>query len=169
MKKIYIALIILAVIISGLIYVWFSGYYPVALVNGDPIWAWRVEQEYKSALFYYSKAIGNKKMPNEDQEALRIASLEDLIEQEIINQNFNNFTGGEGEKLVSEKIDVYLSDPKLKNAARALFNLEIKEFTNVILIPQAKKEIIADILSKENRDYEKWLNSQKKSVKITKF
>lgn len=159
--KLYLVFALLIVIALGLIYFFYTGWYPVALVDSQPVWAWQWQKEYQSALSYYRDAV--------DPSELKSASLDGLIENRVIKKGFEALLGDEGQLLLDEKISVYLNNDKLEGAADALFGLSMSEFADLILAPQARREIIQESLKKENRDFEQWLKSQKENTKIYIF
>ncbi|MFH1759150.1 MAG: hypothetical protein ABH822_01150 [Patescibacteria group bacterium] len=176
MGRFYIVFLILIFSATGLVYALQSGWYPLALVNAQLVWQWQFEQEYSSAQQYYNQAIETYEIPDlteekikELKEDLERATLDKIIEKLIVAEGFNAFTGDDGGQLVLDKVDKYLENPKLEAAAVSLFNLEFPDFVDLILIPQAEKEILQEKLNEESRDFDNWLKNKKNQAKVHLF
>jgi hypothetical protein len=176
MKKLYIILIAIVFLGFGALNMIRSGWYPIALVNSQLVWGSEVEKEYNSALKYYSQILHtykgeevSKKQIKKIKKDIKQATLDKVIEKIIIADNINELMGDKKQELVAAKVKKYLQDPKLKAAASALFNLDFNDFKDVILIPQAERELIEERFSSENRDFNSWLKNQKKEAKVHIF
>lgn len=177
MKKFYTAFIVLVLLAMGLTYVFRIGWYPLILVNSQLVWGRAFDKEYQSAIKYYNQVIDTYNIPGFDdknrsaefKEDLKKAALEKIIEKIIISDELRKLSGEKTNLLVFEKIDKYLTNPRLQTAAGTLFNLSFQDFKDIILTPQAEREILKENLEIEGRDLENWLVNQKKQANVYLF
>lgn len=178
MNKFYIFLIILIIFGGGLIFIFRAGWHPVALVNSQLIWDWALEKEHASALVYYGNAVQTYEDidPAKKQEQLELiqgdlrrAVLDKIIEKIIISNGARQLIGDNKDLLVKNKIEKYLENTKLTAAAKELFNLDPNDFRNIVLVPQAEKELVEEQLISEGRDFDNWLLQQKKQARVYLF
>lgn len=161
----YIVFTLLLIAILSFVYIFRSGWHPVAIVNSHIIWGWEVEREQQAAQRYYSAL---KAQTAKDQD-FKLLALANAIERQIISSGAERLLGKNKSRLVSQKIERYLKDKDLKSAANTLFNLSFNEFTDAVLVPQAEKELIAEKLVQENRDFTSWLTQQKRQARVYLF
>lgn len=176
MKRFYTIFLILIFSALGLAYFLKAGWHPLALINSQLVWTWSFEKEYNSALKYYDQAITTYNIPGMDEqkldelkEDLKKATLNKIIEKIIISNGLKTLVDKDNDTLITKKIDKYLENSKLEAAATALFNLSFEEFKNLVLIPQAEKEIIEEKLETESRDFNNWLKNQKQQASVYLF
>lgn len=163
----------LAIIFAGLAayYIIHLGYYPVAIVNSDFISAKTLNEEFAAALRYYSAALKGKDGVNiesrEFRREIRRATLGDLIDKSLIYNEVKNRLGSDLDNLVNNKIDQQLTNRKnVEDAAKLLYGLNLADFRELVLIPQARKEILEGRLFLEKRDFDSWLSATEKSAKV---
>ena len=169
MKKFYTVFLLLIISAFAAVYFFKIGWYPLAIANSELIWGWQLDKETQSASAYYNQAIKTYNIPGVIEEDLKRASLERIIDKIIISNSLKSLEGDKAEGLVNAKIDKYLENNKLESAASALFNLSFKDFIEIILIPQAEKELIEEKVKAENRDFNNWLRIQRNQIKVYLF
>lgn len=163
----------LAIIFAGLAayYLIHFGYYPVAMVNSDLISAKTLNEEFAAALRYYSAALKGKDRINiesrEFRREIRRATLSDLIDKSLIYKEAKNRVGNDLDNLVNNKIDQQLVNRKnVEDAAKLLYGLNLADFRELVLIPQARKEILEGRLFLEKKDFDSWLSEAEKNAKV---
>lgn len=176
MKIFYTIFLLIVIVASGLVYFFRAGWHPLALVNSRLVWAWEFEKEYQSALKYHDEAASTYKITGLDKQTsselkndTRTAVFNRIIEKILISRGLKDLAGESGSALIDKKIEKYLSDSRLEAAALALFNLNFKDFKEVILVPQAEKEIIEEKLKEESRDFKSWLEEKKSQARVYIF
>jgi len=174
--KFYYSLFVLLVIGAvGLLFVFRAGWYPLVLVNSNLVWAREVDKNYQLAFRYYEQALITYKATDSQQRQkiagndLRRAIVSEIIDRLLVKNSLKVLTKGERDNLVAQKINKYLRDPRLEAAALTLFNLNPNDFREVVLVPQAEREILKGQLATEGRDLTAWLAEQKKQAKIYFF
>lgn len=176
MKKLYTIFILLILTATGFVYLFRVGWHPTALINSQLVWDRSFQKEHESALKYYNQAINTYNLPDMDEEKLteiqkdlKRATLDKIIEKIIISKGLEDLVGQDKNSLITEKIDKYLENPKLRSAAGALFNLSFQDFRKLVLVPQAEREIIEEKLKEESRDFSNWLENQKHQASVYLF
>ena len=159
-------IIFLALIFVGLAgyYVARAGYYPVATVNSEIITARELNYEFLVAYQYYGVLLRDSKEVEVESKGfrkeIRRAALQDLIEKALIDQELKKRVGGELADLVEKKVKFAQSDPKiLGEAARLFYGLNLSDFRNLVLKPQAERELLESHLFLEKTTLDKWLSN----------
>ncbi len=144
-----------------------GGLYPVAVVNGGFIMARDFDKMAQSAEFFYSRALDtyNKgKVEGEQSENLRRevekATLDKLIERKLIAVELKSRLAERAEVSVDKKL-LTVENQNLEGAARDLYGLSIADFREMVLRPEAEREVLRDIFRSENVSFESWLEAAK--------
>lgn len=170
-KKFIIPTAILALFIMVIM----TGSYPVAFVDGSPIFyhTWqKTEEAEKRFSNTQDKSLGVKPLDFSKPENLemlkevRRSTLTFLIENKIIEQ-----AGGEviaDFKNISQKrMDTVMQEGgDLKTAVKTVYNLDVADFQNLILLPQSRRDVLKIFLANEGKSFDDWLAEQKKAKKI---
>lgn len=167
---IFTSLITLALLV---IFIISSGYYPILSVNGHLVSAKTFWKNYQAGAAYYQSVKrafsgnldGEEITPND----LKRSILTQLIENKLIEGKVREEVGTEMSSLVKEKITKLTSDPKIKQAAQAIYNLSLGDFEKEILLPMANQEILVGRLFLKGEKVETWLSETKKSSQIRVF
>ena len=167
-------ILFLMVVFAGVAsyYVIHLGHYPVAIVNGTVVTAKALNEEYAVAFQYYARTLSNQKEINpsskEVQMELRRASLNDLIQKALISAELESRVGDEFHSVVENKIVSETKDGQaLAEAAKILYGLDFVHFKQLVLVPQAEKELLQGRLFLENKKFADWLGEAEKSAKVT--
>jgi hypothetical protein len=151
-------LIFLGIIFLGLAgyYVIRLGHYPLAIVNGDIVSASHFNEEFAAAYRYYSLSLrGEKNVDLRGREfvrEIRRATLNDLLEKALISQELESRVGGELSRLVESKLAAQKIDRRsIEESAKVLYGLTLADFTQLVLVPQAEREILEGRLFLENK------------------
>lgn len=144
-----------------------GGFYPIAVVNGKLILARDFDKMAESAEFFYARVLDtyNKKKVDEEESGnlrrdVERATLERLIEGVLITAELKNQLASRAGDLVDKKLQA-VENQNLEGAARDLYGLSIADFREMVLYPEAEKEVLTDVLSSENKSFEKWLEEAK--------
>ena len=151
----------------GFYYLVHNGFYPVAIVNSHWISARTFKREYQTALIYYQNAIKTytgqdlaiQQRPDFVKE-LRRAALDKLIENTLIYSELEIRIGKELSEIVEKKI------PSFQESAISLYGLESAEFKDLVLAPQAQREILEGQLASEKKNFDEWLAKARQTAKV---
>ena len=175
-KKITLALTVLVALFIAII---MTGFYPVVWVDGSPIFfnAWRKTEEAQKRFTNVQASSSNLEPVDfaspENKDILRkfkVASLNLLIENKIIEQEGNkiipDFNGLSKKRLES----VMAGEGDLRGAVKAVYGFGISDFKNLILLPQARRDVLRIFLANEGKNFDDWILARKKEKNIkTKF
>ena len=155
----------------GLYYLAQGGIYPMAIVNNTIISKRDFIKNYQAAAVYYRNALktyaGKEikgKSANEFMLELKRAVLDSLIENVLIYSELKNQVGDQLTALLEDKIP-----PFKESAALTVYGLNAADFKEIVLAPQARKEILENQLSLKNKNLDDWLKSARKSAKVYLF
>lgn len=149
-----------------------AGYYPLALVNNQFIWARDFRAVADPAFNFYINTLNASKkegMSEEDARNLIIevkrATLEKLIEEKLfeneVNKRFGSGLGG----LIDKKIES-VENANLGVAVQSVYGLSLDDFKKTVLAPQAARELLMESFRQNNEDFSPWLKNQKKAAKV---
>lgn len=140
-----------------------SGWYPAAIVNSKIIWARTVNKETRAALYYYEKTTG----ATINQQEVRKAAIENMIEKILISKKLQEVLNQvELTASLQDIIDDHLDKPQLEPAAALLYGLKLKDFYNLVLVPQAERELLEKKLAETGENLEGWLQKAQQSANI---
>lgn len=167
--QVVLALIVLTIVAVFLIAV--ADYYPILIVNNRPVSARTFWQDYRSAVIYYDNAVKtyDPSAPRPKDNDLRAEVLTQLVEAELIDEAVSRDIGREIDELVRNKLRKYEENEKLQKAAPALYGLEFKDFWEHVLVPHAKRDVLAGRLFLEGKNIEEWLRDAKAQAAVTLF
>ena len=155
----------------GFLYLINAGFYPVAIVNSKVVWGYYLKKETKAANYYFQQVLSRAK----DQEVLgqinlaelQKAALENIIEKIVIAQRLKKEMGEtELNASVKDLLKKHLEKPELEPAASLLYGLSFEDFYNMVLLPQAEREILESRLKEKGIDFYDWLEKEKQSANV---
>lgn len=160
----------LAIIFFGLLSYYFvhTDNYPTAYVNGRLIFKKEFTAYYNAALVYYQNALratpeGLEQANTSDfLEEVRRAALDKLVENVLIYKELKRQIGGSLASLIDQKI------PEFNEAVAGIYGLTPAQFKNLVLVPQAQREILESKFN-GNDSIDDWLAKAKKSAKVLVF
>ncbi len=172
---IYAALICLSALLIWLLIA--NGFWPVAVVNYQPIFYRDWSLGYGAAYrFYENELIRSKSdvkilVDEKYKQELKRASLESLINEKIIHQELVSMFGRrELARLVGGKVDkIDLNKEEMKKGTELLYGLPAENFRRIILIPKAEEEILGEKLLAGGNSLINWLESARGGIKIVFF
>ena len=145
-------IVFLAIMFFGLSAYYFANnkYYPVAVVNGEFISARDFEREFNAALVYYQNVIRTYSEQRVDLASvgdfvfeLRRATLDNLIEDVLVYNELEDRVSNGLDEAVARKI------PDFNESAAALYGLSVADFKEMVLVPQAHRELLSSQLEKD--------------------
>jgi len=171
------SLFILGILAPAFIVVVAAGLYPVALVDGAPIFSrvWK-KAEDASEHFINTQLRANGKKPIDflssgNAEVLlqiKRETLQALIEDEFFKQEGKKLT--EGFDLSSRQLaeEAVQKGENMDKAAKLAYDLSLADFKELVLLPQARRDFLKEILAEKGQDFDKWMSEtiKKKTVRL---
>ncbi len=149
-----------------------GGYYPVALVNGEPVLARELRTITDSAFNFYLRAFDTyKKQPISEADAQNLlrevkrATLEKLIEERLLAGEVTSRFGDSLETLLDTKLKSVEND-NLRQAVSSVYGLSPEDFRATVLEPQATRELLVESFKQKNEDFAAWLAGQKQAASV---
>lgn len=160
--------------------IWFfiaNGFWPVALVNYQPVFYRDWSLFYSATYSFYKNTLNLNKADVtilEDEKykkEFRRAALESSINEKIIHQELiKRFGRSELARIVSGKVGkIDLNKEEMKKGAELLYGLSAGDFQRIILIPKAEEEILGEKLLAEGNNLSSWLNQKRGGVRVMFF
>lgn len=165
------------VLLMGGIVVGVAGLWPVARVGAMPITyaAFRnnflmVDNFYRSNIRISGKS-DQTVNAEEVQRDLQRVTMEGLIEQTLIDRELaQRYAADDLERLIANKIEgVDMASETMAEAMELMYGLDAEGFKRLVLIPEAKREILAGNLSLQNGRFTDWLTTQKAEAHVVIF
>lgn len=151
-----------------------TGFYPVAIVEGTPIFqrTWRKAEDaaknfIKAEAVKSGKAIDLSSSENADfLLEVKRGTLTFLIEDLILQKEGGKVIDG-FERLNKERVDTALREGEnLEQASRLVYGLDLKDFVSLVLLPQARRDVLQEALGEKAQDFNVWFLSVKKSKQV---
>ena len=175
MKKL---LLIIAALFFLFIFISILGWYPVAIVNGRFISysAWRSAEHAERQFITAQKLKNGGKEINLNESAaseflvtIRRSTLTFLIEDAIFK--------GEGERMIhgfaqesKQRVARALEyGQNVAAAAKALYGLNRDDFIALVLLPQARRDVIREYLAEQGKGFDEWALEIKKHTHVQLF
>jgi hypothetical protein len=150
-----------------------SDFYPILVVNGSPVSARRFWKNYRAASFYQDNLVKTYGQGREVQTTsgkdLEALVLNQLVEAELVSAGAKREAGGDLDYLLSGKLQKYDESQDLRNAAMSLYGMPYADFREEVLVPQAKRDILAGRLYLRGEDISDWLAREKQSARVSIF
>ncbi len=148
-----------------------AGWYPLALVNGKPIWASSYRAYVASAIAYQQAArdtyaTSSPLLSAQGERALGAVALDELVEQKLLQQGMAQLVGDHADQLVENKMADLAKEPQLVGASRALFQLDPQAFRRVVLRPQAMREVLSGRLYLDGTTLEAWTEDARRGARV---
>jgi len=168
----YAALVLMVIIGLTIFYIIQIGYYPVAVVNSNFVSAKSFSNAASSAHHYYTKAIQSIEDESEEvkfkvNNEIRRATLDKMIENVLIKKELSKRLGSDLAQLVARKTDIpQLKEPNFDDAVFNLYGLSILEFKKLVLVPQAREELLFDSIREDKDDFSKWIKEARENASV---
>ena len=180
--KKFSAILLVAAVLTAVVLVVFDGYWPAVFVNSNAISYKRFKEAYTVSVYYYRVGLKATSQDtailesDEVQKELRRAVLDSLVEQKLIESELGKrLSSRDLSQMIDEKMNQEnLNSENFKKGAELLYGLPAEEFKKIVLISQAKREILegrfilADsINSGQTGGFDEWLKSERAKAKIS--
>lgn len=176
MKKQHFFVTFLTLIFMGLLgyYILHSGYYPIAIVNGELIGAYRLNKESSARYTYYTRTAAISGIDVRENNSfiveLRQSVLSGLIDETIINQELRKLFNSDIQAVAERRVGEHEAEiGELDTVASVLYGLSLEDFKKIVLVPQAKKDLLREKLAERGNDADKWIIDAKKSARVRIF
>ncbi len=150
-----------------------KGIYPVAIVHLSVVTARQVAQDSRVAYTYFQNVLrssGNDPSAldtPESQLEIKRATLERLIFDKIIYRELDLRVKEDFTEIANKNIDQYISsNQNVEEGARLLYGLELPDFRDRILLPQAYREILEGRMFLGNQQFGDWLKNSGTNVRV---
>jgi len=158
----------LAIIFAGLgiYYILSSGLYPIAIVNRHWISARAFRQDHAIAQAYYGTVV---KAKNADEllKEIKRATLDKVIENELVYQELQKRLGTQLSAAVEKVVSDGTKDkPQLATAVQKIYGIGFDQFKDLVLVPEARIELLESRLSDSQETLAGWLIEKRKDASI---
>ncbi len=161
----------------GALYLVRQGWYPVAIINSEIVWEYNLDKEVRAAEYYYQQALrpGSGQALQRDSgqilvthgKQIRTTVFKNIVERKLVSSALKKeLNNTELTASINNAISPYLENLNLERAAIALYGLNLTDFYELVIIPQAEKELLYKQLQKNGINYSDWLSQAEKSAKI---
>lgn len=148
----------------------FTRLYPVAVVNGSPVWhrTWdRYVAGILHALIVQTRSTGTEFHPDGIMvSAIKKNALNQLIEDIILAKGgstlFQDFNSMSNQRIH----DAIASSMTIENAALLMYGFNTTDFRDFLLLPQSRREVIQNEFDKKKINFEAWLAGIKKKAHV---
>jgi len=169
MKKFFIIFLILILGGFSALAVARAGWYPVAIVSpsgGDSeiIWAKTLNKAQRAVVSYYRK-LGAQITPSLEKEIKR-ALLDKIIENMLISKKLGQAAALEQSVVIQKTIANLSQNPQIGAGAAELYGLGLEDFYQLMVVPQAERELLEKKLAEDNQKLDAWLAQEKQTASI---
>lgn len=173
-KKIFLT-ISAALFIVGICLV-ASRSYPVAFVGWRQISLKDFNNDYSASLYYYGNVLKtygkSQSLDSSARQELSRLTMAQLIENKLVNLELEKRIGkSDLERMVDAKIREALAGKDVSNEVKTMLGLSLAEFEEIILKPQAEREILEGRLLLENNPpsggIDGWLKDAENKARVT--
>lgn len=144
-----------------------QGWYPIAIANSRIITARTLVRQTSAANQYYTTVLKIQNLPAESLDEIKRAALDKLIENALIYSELLE-KESRANQLVSARLDqLNLDKQKIGEVSVALYGLSFSEFRDMVLLPEARKEILVDrLIAGGQQDFAQWLADAKTKASV---
>lgn len=149
------------------------GFYPVAVVNSTLVSARTFQESVASANHYFEQVLktkpegSDKIKPRELTREIRRATLDKMIENVLVYEALTEDAGNDLPAMVEARIDsLNIKTADFEKAVGTLYGLTRERFRTLVLVPQARQEILASRVSGEAEDLSDWLKARRKKAVV---
>lgn len=171
----FLIVFVFAILVVGVVIVE-AGLYPVALIDNTPIFYRTWEHAIIAAEHFASAnaqaSIGGKPIDFASPEEIDLVrkikrgSLTYFIEDAIIRQEGESLVSGFQALTVERTKNALDLGSDNERAAQVVYGLSLKDYENLILLPQARRDVLQEALTARGQYIDTWLKSAKKTKQI---
>jgi len=151
-----------------------NGIYPVAIVNSDIITRVSIEKGFSAAYTYYQNALlvygkdPNELKAPESMMEIRRATLDKLVVDSLVFKELKKRVGSREYTAIAEKnIQNVLDDNQgIQDASKKLYGLDFPDFKQMVLEPQAYREILQGRMFLGNENFDEWLKKAREDALV---
>lgn len=163
-KKHHLLFMIIGAAGAALMLFFFLGILPAAKINNSFISLREFSKTSRGFLTFNKKT--NQQIPDLlIKEGVLVSIFEDrIVEEELRQRNISK-------RMIEEALEKQLKnipEEKLTHFS-GLYGWDIKQFSDAILIPQARIDILADLLKQDSKDYDEWMREKFQGAKISLY
>lgn len=166
-------ILFIAIVAVGLTFTFLvlGGYYPIAMVEGTLVSAHTFNVEYAASTRYYQNMVKTygSQVPTLGTDDIKLLTMENIIENVLVAKAAQKEVGGDLNGLIQNKLSAYSSDASLLQAATGLYGFNKNDLWNLVLMPQAERDILSGRLFLKNQKFDDWLTQAKQSANISLF
>ena len=142
-----------------------NGIYPVAVVNSDVITMKSIDKSFSAAYTYYQNALlvygrdPNELKTTESLMEIKRATLDKLVVDSLILMELKKRVNSQEYTAIAEKNiqNVLDSNQGIEDASKKLYGLDFPDFRQMVLEPQAYREILQGRMFLNNENFDEWL------------
>ncbi|MBI2121839.1 MAG: hypothetical protein HYT98_01835 [Candidatus Sungbacteria bacterium] len=152
-----------------------TGFYPVAIVDGSPIFFKTWAKAEQAAIRFAQASARSSGAPaldfsrQENAELLlsvKRDTLTFLIEDKIILSAGERVIDDFAARAKQEVNGALKKSPGVIAGGKAVYDLDNDDFLALVFMPQARKDVLAEIFRARGQSYEEWLALAKKSASV---
>ena len=172
MKTNHYFIILLSILFLGLggYYLVHFGYYPVAFVNSKMILARSMNNDFVAAYQYYGNVLGAQGTDVKSEgfkRELHRQLLNRAIDNILIGGGLETIVGNDLAQLVENKLSApNLKSKELADSVESLYGLSLPEFRELVLVPQAEREILEGRLTLQKKELSDWLTEARGLARV---
>lgn len=172
MKKLILSFVASVFIFGGAaIY----GFYPVALVDGTPIFFRTWQKAERAAIQFLNvqgraRGVGPVDFYAAENADLLLGVKRDtltfLIEDKILQQE-GDTVAGDFDAVSSRKVAEALAQSgSFEQGAELLYGLSREDLNELVLLPQARRDVLSEAFGAQGRDFEQWFREVRKNKNV---
>ncbi len=172
--KLAVIFLVMVAVGAGAYIVLRAGFFPVVFVNGEFVSRSRYETQLNAAIKYTEARAERDPAANEVSPAavrleLRRAVLDKLVEDALVGRAARVELGKAFNVEVDRKlasVQANLESTDFDEAVETLYGLNVAQFREFVLEPQAWRELLEDALKKEARTFPSWIEEARRAASV---
>lgn len=166
---------ILFAILLTVFFVGGGGFYPVARVNSDFVWAFNFNRNLAAAEKFYQvnqsrSVFGWQDLNPALRRNISMAVLQNLIEEKIILESGKNIPDFRSSfSLKARQISAEVEAEVLDQNIGAIYGWDMETFKKRIIDPEARREVLVGFISSQGWNFDQWFLKKKQEAKIRIF
>lgn len=100
---------------------------------------------------------------------IKRGTLTFLIEDAIIRQKGDEVIEGLGVLSREKALEALRSSNDPTGAAKAVYGLSLDDFRDLVLLPQARQDLLKEALIEKSQNFDTWLRDAKKKIMVRLF
>ncbi len=169
-NKYFIIFLLILFLGLGSYYLVHFGYYPVAFVNAKMITARSLNNDFVAAYQYYGNVLvarGADVKSEGFKRELNRQLLNRAIDNILVNKGLEIIVGKDLAQIMENKLSApNLSSAELAESVKNLYGLSLPEFRELVLVPQAEREVLEGRLTLQKKELTAWLNEARGLARV---